>query len=105
MGVSGLYKWIVQRYPLVKRNLNDPSKPNFDNLFIDFNSILYCCLKTSGINNSKNIQSFVTEVKRILNLIVHLIRPTKLIYIAADGTAPTAKILRKRFDLYNSFQL
>lgn len=60
MGIPRFYKWYVfiyirlrSRYPLIRMDLTDPNKqaPIIDNLYLDFNGIVYRCLSVSFINN------------------------------------------------------
>lgn len=56
MGIPRFYKWYLSiyirlrsRYPLIRMDLTDPNKqaPIIDNLYLDFNGIVYRCLSVS----------------------------------------------------------
>ncbi|AFZ79041.1 5'-3' exoribonuclease 2, putative [Theileria equi strain WA] len=70
----------------------------FDNLYLDVNGIIHNC-SHSDANLCQNIHSeediFVSIFHCITN-IVNIVRPNKLLYLAVDGVAPTAKINQQR---------
>ena len=94
MGVPGLYRWLVQRYPLIRRNLSEMSRPKVDNFYIDFNCIIYNSLK--NVKAEYPYTSLFQEVCRFLDLLVQLIRPENVLFIAVDGPAPFAKCAQQR---------
>lgn len=49
MGIPRFYKWLKGRYPLIRFDLADPAHqtPNFDNMYIDFNALVYQCIRVS----------------------------------------------------------
>jgi 5'-3' exoribonuclease 1 len=96
MGVPGFFRWLVQRYPLIRRNANDPSHPRVHNLFIDFNGILYSALKFTRFNGTEVTEDYIAEVRRYVDMLVQLIRPTDLIFVAVDGPAPASKMCQQR---------
>ena len=72
--------------------------PEFDNLYLDMNSILHTC--THG--NDDDITKRMTEEEvfaKIFSYIDHLfqtIKPQKVFYMAIDGVAPRAKMNQQR---------
>ncbi|OHS93250.1 XRN 5'-3' exonuclease N-terminus family protein [Tritrichomonas foetus] len=94
MGVPGFYRWLVQRYPLVRRRLNDVSRPKIDNLYIDFNCIIYNALRLAS--SAYPYTSLLQETCRYLDLLVQCIRPQSVLFIAVDGPAPLAKCAQQR---------
>lgn len=95
MGVPGFYKWLVQRYPLIRRRLNDVPKPQIDNLYIDFNCIIYNSLQ-NVLTTEKPYMILFEEVCRFLDVLIQSIRPQCLVFIAVDGPAPFAKCTQQR---------
>lgn len=94
MGVPGFYRWLVQRYPLVRRCLDDVSRPKINNLYIDFNCIVYNALRLVDITQS--LDNLFDEICRYLDLLVQIIQPQTVLYIAVDGPAPFAKCAQQR---------
>lgn len=95
MGVPGFYKWLVQRYPLIRRRLNDVPKPKIDNLYIDFNCIIYNSLQ-NVLSTEAPYTILFQEVCRFLDVLIQSIRPQCLVFIAVDGPAPFAKCTQQR---------
>lgn len=95
MGVPGFYKWLVQRYPLIRRRLSDIPCPKIDNLYIDFNCIIYNSLQNVTSTEPPYTILF-QEVCRFLDVLIQSIRPQCLIFIAVDGPAPFAKCTQQR---------
>ena len=96
MGVSGFYRWLVQRYPLVRHRLNDLAHPKINHFYIDFNCIIYNSIRLiKPVENGDNTFLF-NEVCRYLDLLVQTIKPESTLFIAVDGPAPLAKCSQQR---------
>ncbi|KAH0789099.1 XRN 5'-3' exonuclease N-terminus family protein [Histomonas meleagridis] len=95
MGVPGLYRWLVQRYPLIRRKASDPCKPVFTHFYIDFNCIIYNAFPLVKVYEGK-YDALFHEVCRYLDVLVQVIRPQEVLYIAVDGPAPFAKCAQQR---------
>lgn len=96
MGVPGFYRWLCQRYPLIRRRLDDPSKPRFNNLYIDLNGIIYRAISATNFKGPLPTTDFLSELSRYIDLLVQVIKPSDLIFLAVDGTAPFAKAKQQR---------
>lgn len=68
-----------------------------DNLYIDLNHILHACTHPSWREEAhvSEVEQFM-EVDVYLDRLVALMRPTRLLLVAADGSAPTAKMNQQR---------
>ena len=99
MGVYGFLSWITNRYPFIVKRFDDPSRPHFDVLFIDFNPLIYYAIE---YYKETEINSWFNNILRFLDLIVQNVRPSSLLYIAVDGTAPFAKNKEQRRRRKNS---
>jgi len=100
MGVRGLTTWIHKLFPLIKQSLAHPSAPRFDTLFIDFNSIYYQALSTYPNLKEDDSEIVFKEALRILDLIVNIVSPGDLIYIAMDGVSSESKFLTRKMRRY-----
>lgn len=96
MGVPGFYRWMVQRYPMVRRKMADPSRPIIDRLYIDMNGIFYKALAVTGTGNEELTPALKAEIFRYTDMLVQICHPTDLIFIAVDGPAPNAKASQQR---------
>ncbi|EAX95580.1 XRN 5'-3' exonuclease N-terminus family protein [Trichomonas vaginalis G3] len=96
MGVAGFFKWLISRYPSICRGASSGISPSFDCFFVDFNCIIHNAIRT--IQGSKDLieDELITEVLRFLDILVHVVQPTKLLYISVDGPAPLAKCIEQR---------
>lgn len=93
MGIKGFVRWLTKRYPLIIRPFNDISRPVINNLYIDFNQLLFQA-KQMCLNSSDNVL-IMNEALRYLDSIIQFVRPTTLIFIAIDGTPPYNKLYRQ----------
>ena len=91
---------MCQRYPQIRHRADDPSRPVFNNLFIDTNPVIYRAISTSKITDSLPTPEFLAEFFRYLDMIVQVVEPTDLIFIGADGPAPAAKARQQRANRY-----
>ena len=96
MGVPGFYRWITQRYPLVRHRLGDTSSPKIDYFYIDFNCIIYNALRSISLSKGGTLEQLFNEVCRYLDVLVQSAKPQQVIYIAVDGPAPFAKCTQQR---------
>lgn len=110
MGVPAFYKQLISNYKnitLALRQLLRNEQQIF--LYIDFNAMIHPCMNTvvtKYINketiNRKIIEvEIFEEIKNELLKIVDKIKP-KLLFIATDGVAPTAKMVQQRSRRYKS---
>lgn len=103
MGIPAYYKRLVDR---VKGLLcrTHPNKGKVDWLWMDFNCMIYHCLRRPGIGDSypgesRRIeweQSFIDEIVRYLYRVVKEVGPTEGVFIGIDGVVPMAKMRQQR---------
>lgn len=106
MGVSGLLREILKKYPSIHLPAPHPNI-KIDYLFIDFNAFIYKLIhsfpKDVVYNFSKNKETSSYEkelvklvIKNTLELVNKVCKPSKLLYIAIDGPPPLAKMVQQR---------
>ena len=106
MGVSGLLREILKKYPSIHLPAPHPNI-KIDYLFIDFNAFIYNTIhafpKDVVYNFSKNKETSSYEkelvklvIKNTLELVNKVCKPSKLLYIAIDGPPPLAKMVQQR---------
>lgn len=104
MGVPGFFRWLVNRYPLIRRRMSDPSRPKFNHLYIDCNGILYRAVEIAKPKTNHISEQFVAEFLRYLDTLVQICRPTDTLFIAVDGCAPSAKNVQQRSRRFKAAQ-
>lgn len=106
MGIPKFFRYISERWPMISQLIEGSQIPEFDNLYLDMNSILHNC--THGNDMDLLSSSRLTEEEifaRIFSYIDHLfmtIKPKKLFYMAIDGVAPRAKMNQQRARRFRS---
>ncbi len=112
MGVSGLLRDILKRYPSVHLAAPNP-KIKIDYLFIDFNAFIYDTIHAFpkdvvyDFTKNKNTSAYEKElvklvIKNTLELVNKVCKPSKLLYIAIDGPPPMAKMVQQRERRYKT---
>ncbi|CAK8576525.1 unnamed protein product [Lathyrus sativus] len=102
MGVPAFYKWLTKKYPKVTEDANINTTPTveYDNLYLDMNSIIHPCFHPNDDNiNSCPPTTFMEVFANMFDYIDHLVtivKPRKLLYMAIDGVAPRAKMNKQR---------
>ena len=100
MGIPKFAYFLTSRYPLIVKKIKvEADVPEIDNLYLDFNGIIhnvshnYFC-DASKITSTTN--EIYAEICEVINQIVHLVKPKKLLMISVDGVAPRAKMNQQR---------
>lgn len=105
MGIPKFYRYIAQRWPLTSQLVNDNVIPEFDNLYLDMNSIVHMSTHANAerVGHLDEQMCFV----QIGNYIEHLftiIKPQRHLFMAIDGVAPRAKMNQQRSRRFRSAQ-
>lgn len=106
MGVSGLLRDVLKRYPTIHLPAPHPDI-KVDYLFLDFNAFIYNTIHafpknvfydfTKNTNTTKYEDKLVELViQNTLDLVNKIVKPSKLLYIAVDGPPPLAKMVQQR---------
>lgn len=112
MGVPGYFASLFQRYKNdgLIRSVNDIS--TIEALYLDANCLIHpVCAKVFSENkelvtvNLERLEGkMIREVINYIEMLVNMIKPTKLVYIAVDGVAPMAKIKHQRQRRFKSIK-
>lgn len=97
MGIPKFYRYVAQRWPLASQQVNENVIPEFDNMYLDMNSIVHM----STHANAENVGHLDEDMafQSIGNYIEHLftiIKPKEVFFMAIDGVAPRAKMNQQR---------
>ncbi|KAG9051186.1 hypothetical protein FS837_011301 [Tulasnella sp. UAMH 9824] len=98
MGIPKFFRWISERYPLTSQLIEENKIPEFDNLYLDFNSIIHNCSHPND-NDAHFRLSEAQIFTAIFAYVDHLfskIKPKKVFFMAVDGVAPRAKMNQQR---------
>lgn len=82
---------------MISQLIEDDTIPEYDNLYLDMNSILHTC--THSDNDTLSRMTEDQMYAAIFNYIDHLfdiIKPKEVFYMAIDGVAPRAKMNQQR---------
>ena len=94
MGVKGLFSWISKKFPNISKIYTSKEYIfKIDNLYIDFNYLIYNCITSI---DSNDMQLLIDRTLQLLYDIVKIISPQKLLFISVDGVSPFAKIFVQR---------
>ncbi|CAL5212325.1 unnamed protein product [Lathyrus oleraceus] len=102
MGVPVFYRWLTKKYEKVIEDANSNTTPTveYDNLYLDMNSIIHPCFHPNDDNiNTCPPTTFVEVFANMFDYIDHLVtivKPRKLLYMAIDGVAPRGKMNQQR---------
>jgi 5'-3' exonuclease len=105
MGVPGYFRTLIKG----DSELLTSSIENNEYLFFDYNNLIYLSFQKylhSNDCSNKNLSAIENEIiKAIIKetlYYIKLIKPSKLIYLAMDGTPPRAKMEQQRARRYKS---
>ena len=98
MGIPKFFRYISERWPMISQLIEGNDIPEFDNLYLDMNSILHNCTHGNDDDITKRLSEEEVFAK-IFSYVDHLfqtIKPQKVFYMAIDGVAPRAKMNQQR---------
>jgi len=106
MGVSGLLRHVIKKYPSIHLPAPNPLVP-VHYLFIDFNAFIYDTIRdfptdvVYDFTLKKDVKSYEKRlvslvIKNTIHLITKIVQPQKLVYIAIDGPPPLSKMEQQR---------
>lgn len=110
MGVPAFFKWLTMRYPKLvidaqlqdfnskprDKYLDNNTQPEVDNLYLDMNGIIHPCCHPQDRPTPQSLDEMFNDVFDYVDVLVNIIKPKKLIYMAIDGVAPRAKMNQQR---------
>uniref|UniRef100_A0A6C0D671 Xrn1 N-terminal domain-containing protein n=1 Tax=viral metagenome TaxID=1070528 RepID=A0A6C0D671_9ZZZZ len=108
MGIPSYFSHIIRNYPNIIRTLSFFYRLpgfQFDELYMDCNSIIYDAVHTLEKDYSKLIdfeKSVIQLVILKIEAYIKMIKPRDLVYIAFDGVAPFAKMEQQRTRRYKA---
>lgn len=124
MGVPAFFRWLSLACPKVVQparskqeleglleNHNEdeeiPGSPEIDCLYLDMNGLIHPCshpTSDTDIPPPKNEAEMHENIKEYIDMLMELVRPRKVLYMAIDGVAPRAKMNQQRGRRFRSAQ-
>ncbi|KAK6462135.1 Kem1 5 [Scheffersomyces coipomensis] len=97
MGIPKFFRFISERWPMISQLIDENQIPEFDNLYLDMNSILHTCTHSNdgSITHLSDDQMYASIFQYIEHLF-EIIKPNQTFYMAIDGVAPRAKMNQQR---------
>ncbi|KAF7701620.1 5'-3' exoribonuclease 4 [Cucumispora dikerogammari] len=92
MGITGLFRWLKQKYP---SSITDKKPTQTDYLHIDFNALIHISTHPVDEKILTHQEMFALLASNIEKLVKELL-PFKVLYLATDGVAPGAKLNQQR---------
>lgn len=120
MGIPRFYRLIKEQFPNISNNISFNEGFNLldnetiiDNLYLDANGILHNCSreiyfpttnkpKLAKKDAKKDVKLVYKAICNYFDQLLQFVQPTKLFYIAIDGTAPVAKQIQQRQRRYKA---
>ncbi|KAF5334844.1 hypothetical protein D9758_014281 [Tetrapyrgos nigripes] len=98
MGIPKFFRWLSERYPLTSQLIEENKIPEFDNLYLDFNSIIHNCSHPNDDDAHFRLseEQIFTSIFTYVDHLFGKMRPKKLFFMAIDGVAPRAKMNQQR---------
>lgn len=98
MGIPKFFHFISERWPQISQLIDGTQIPEFDNLYLDMNSILHNCTHGDGdsVNSKLSEEEVYSRIFSYIDHLFHTIKPKETFYMAIDGVAPRAKMNQQR---------
>lgn len=107
MGIPSYYKTLCDRVPglLSKAHSGAP----ITHLWIDFNCMVYHCLRRPGAPTYPGAEhrvewerTLIAECVAYVKQVTRIVAPTQQVYVAVDGVVPMAKVRQQRLRRFKS---
>ncbi|KAG0674959.1 hypothetical protein C6P40_001968 [Pichia californica] len=96
---------ISERWPLITQEITVEQEIEYDNLYLDMNSILHNCSHSNDGEISRLTEEQIFgAIFAYIDYLFNLIKPKKVFYMAIDGVAPRAKMNQQRARRFRSAQ-
>jgi 5'-3' exonuclease len=123
MGVPAFFRWLSLACPKVVIRATPPEQsggarygefegdvdehPSIDCLYLDMNALIHPCTHPQGdidIPIPTSEAEMHRNIKDFIDMLVDIVNPQKLLYMAIDGVAPRAKMNQQRGRRFRSAQ-
>ena len=108
MGIPAFFRWLSKKYPTIvspaERDHSVMSDRPFDNLYLDMNGIIHPCTHPEDKAAPETEEEMFQAIFEYIEMLMRMIRPRKLLYMAVDGVAPRAKMNQQRSRRFRASQ-
>ena len=122
MGVPAFFAFLCRKYPNIMIDLPPRQEGESDeeyaarvgqqtiaaalcdNLYLDMNGIIHPCCHPEGKPAPKDEDEMFANCAELLDEVMDLMRPRRVLYLAIDGVAPRAKMNQQRSRRFRSAQ-
>lgn len=106
MGVPAFFRWLSKKYPsiVVEKKRGTETDFLFDNLYLDMNGIIHPCTHPEDKAPPETEEDMFLAIQEYIEMILKMVRPQKLLYMAVDGVAPRAKMNQQRSRRFRASQ-
>ncbi|CAD8183733.1 unnamed protein product [Paramecium pentaurelia] len=99
MGVPNFYSWLMRRYPLCLYEHTRAQRVDY--FYLDMNQIIYKCATDPTVLfkdqlRERDFDDVWVSIINYLDMIINLVNPQQLLFLAFDGVAPRAKMNQQR---------
>ena len=106
MGVPAFFRWLSRKYTsiVVEKKRGSETDFVFDNLYLDMNGIIHPCTHPEDKAPPETEEEMFIAIQEYIEIILKMVRPQKLLYMAVDGVAPRAKMNQQRSRRFRASQ-
>ncbi|CAK76108.1 unnamed protein product (macronuclear) [Paramecium tetraurelia] len=99
MGVPNFYSWLMRRFPLCLYEHTRAQRVDY--FYLDMNQIIYKCATDPTVLfkdqlRERDFDDIWVSILNYLDMIINLVNPQQLLFLAFDGVAPRAKMNQQR---------
>ncbi|CAD7971460.1 unnamed protein product, partial [Amoebophrya sp. A25] len=108
MGIPKFFRFLRERYPAIEEPVDAHNKPQFDNFYVDMNGLIHqAAQKVIAETEAAKVEEpehsrIYWETCNTVDMLVHLVRPRAVLFLAVDGVAPAAKMSQQRERRYRN---
>lgn len=106
MGVPAFFRWLSKKYPSIvtEHQRGKAADQHFDNLYLDMNGIIHPCSHPEDKAAPESEEEMFVLIQEYIEMVLRMLKPKKLLYMAVDGVAPRAKMNQQRSRRFRASQ-
>jgi len=98
MGVPAFFRWLSRKFPSITVEIDPKVNVDyvFDNFYLDMNGIIHPCTHPENKAAPETEEEMFEAIFEYIDMLMKIIKPRRLLYMAVDGVAPRAKMNQQR---------